>query len=206
MGGKSTYVTLIEDLPIHQVDPIQCQSSRTILYIFWYLHATIDDGLIYWRPEPHPGLSESPLPTVHHSNYKTKHITEVDSPTEVHGVVDSDWVGNTNHRESVTGTILRLARGTPILYKTTKYHDTIVLSTTEAEFIAACDAGKSIIYTCSILNETQLHQEAATTLYIDNNGALVMGNAQQPIHHMRHTELKTFTLLDWVKQDLILIR
>jgi hypothetical protein len=33
---------------------------------------------------------------------------------------------------------------------------------------------------CSILDEIDVPHEAATTLFIDNNGALMMGNTQQP--------------------------
>ena len=175
-----------------------------VIQIFRYLNATIDDGLIFWRPEPNHDLPEGPLPVIHHSNYQTSDTTEVDSPTEMHSAVDSDWAGDTTHRKSVSGLILRLAGGT-ILYKT-KYQDTIALSTTEAEFTAACDAGKSILYVRSILDEINLPQEAATTLFIDNNGALMMGNAQQPTRRTRHMDLKKFVLLDWVKRDLIIMK
>ena len=55
------------------------------------------------------------------------------------------------------------------------------MSTTEAEFTAARDTGKTILYICSILNEIDVDRNEATTLFIDNNnGALLMGNAQQP--------------------------
>jgi hypothetical protein len=47
-----------------------------------------------------------------------------------------------------------------------------VLSTTEAEFLAACDAGKSILYVRSILDKIGLPQQEATILFIDNNGVL----------------------------------
>jgi hypothetical protein len=62
----------------------------------------------------------------------------------MHSAGDSDWAGDMKHRQSVTGLILQLAGGT-IVYKT-KYQDIISLSTTEAEFSAACNAGKAILY------------------------------------------------------------
>lgn len=86
----------------------------------------------------------------------------------------------------------------------TKYQDTLVLSTTEAEFTAACNAGKLILYVCSILEEINIPQDKATSLHIDNNGALMMANAQQPTRQTRY--IKKFALLDWVKQDLILMK
>ena len=54
------------------------------------------------------------------------------------------------------------------------------MSSTESEFTVACDAAKAIIYVRSILDEINIPQNQATPLYIDNNGALMMGNAQQP--------------------------
>jgi hypothetical protein len=99
---------------------------------------------------------------------------------------------------------LRIAGGT-ILYKT-KYQDTIALSTTEAEFTAACDAGKAILYVRSILNEINMPQDAATILFIDNNGALMMGNAQQPTRRTRHLDLKKFAILDWIQCDLMIMQ
>ena len=100
--------------------------------------------------------------------------------------------------------VLKVANGT-ILYKS-KYQDTIALSSTEAEFVAACKAGKSILYVCSILNEIHVDQNKGTTLHIDNNGALLMDNAQQPTRRTKHVDIKHFALLDWVEHDLIIMK
>ena len=54
------------------------------------------------------------------------------------------------------------------------------MSSTEAELTAACDARKAILYIQSILGEINIPQDEATTIFIDNNGALLMENAQQP--------------------------
>ena len=83
---------------------------------------------------------------------------------------------------------------------------TLSLSSTEAEFTAACDAGKVILYVCSILNEIGVSQNEATTLFIDSNGALLMGNAQQPTRRTRHTDIKHFSLLDWIERKLIILQ
>ena len=80
------------------------------------------------------------------------------------------------------------------------------MSSTKAEFTAACDAGKAIIYIRSILNKIGVDQNEATTLFIDNNGALLMGNAQQPTRRTRHMDIKHFSLLDWIERDLILMK
>jgi hypothetical protein len=141
---------------------------------------------------------------VQKSNYTTTNTSEIDSATSIHAAVDTDWAGDTTQCRSVSGIILRLSGGT-ILYKT-KYQDTVALSTTEAEFTAACDAAKAILYVRSILDEINLPQQNATTLFIDNNGALMMGNAQQPTRQTCHLELKKFMLLDWIQKDLIFMK
>ena len=77
------------------------------------------------------------------------------------------------------------------------------MSSTEAEFNAAAEAGKYILYVRSILEQLGIPQHHATTLYEDNQGALLMANAQQPTKRTRHMDIKTFVIQDWVLQDLI---
>ena len=177
---------------------------ETVISIFQYLHATRDKGITYWRSEPHPQLPQHEFPTYQTTNYTTTETTEIDESHTLHGAVDSDWADDMTHRRSITGIVLKLAGGT--IYYKTKVQDTIAQSTTEAEFTAACDAGKAIMYIRSILDEIDVPQESATALYIDNNGALLMGNAQKPTRRTRHMDIKKFVLSEWIQQDLILLK
>ena len=77
------------------------------------------------------------------------------------------------------------------------------MSSTEAEFTAAAEAGKYILYVRSLLEQIGIPQHHATILYEDNQGALLMTNAQQPTKRTRHMDIKDFVLQDWVLQDLI---
>ena len=97
-----------------------------------------------------------------------------------------------------------LAGGT-IHYKS-KYQDVIATSTSKAEFIAAAEAGKQILYIRSILDTIGIPQQAATTLYEDNQGALLMANAQKPTKHTKHMDICYFALQDWVNRDLITLK
>ena len=74
---------------------------------------------------------------------------------------------------------------------------------TEAEFTAACEAGKMILYLRTILDEMGIDQQEATILFEDNQGALLMANAQQPTRRTRHLDTATFALQDWISRDLI---
>ena len=172
--------------------------------LFQYIKATKTDGIYFWRKHPRNDLPEAPFPSTIPQTHQVDPSSRCDDPEIVHGAVDSDWAGDSNHRNSVTGIIIKYAGGT--IYFKTKFQDTIAMSSTEAEFTAACDAAKAILYIRSILAEINIPQEEATTLFIDNNGALLMANAQQPTRRTRHMDIKHFALTDWVERDLVIMK
>jgi len=165
-----------------------------------YLAATITEGIYYWRDTPVDSLPEGPLPALHHDN----HSLEVPLQQDLSGFADSDWAGDTIQRKSISGIAIMFAGGV-IAYKS-KRQEVIALSTTEAEFVAACDAGKMILFFRSILEDLGIPQAEATVLFEDNMGALLMANAKQPTRRTRHMEIKHFSLLDWVERDLLLLQ
>jgi hypothetical protein len=78
-------------------------------------------------------------------------------------------------------------------------------SSTEAEFMAACDTGKMILFVRSILWDLNIPQEAATLLYKDNNACTAMGNAQKPTLRTCHIDIKFFSLCEWVEHNLMIL-
>jgi deoxyuridine 5'-triphosphate nucleotidohydrolase len=172
--------------------------------IFRYLKATQDDGIYYWRTEPRMDLPKKAIPSCKSDeNYDESSIAErqQECACRLSGAVDSDHAGDVTHRKSVTGIVLKLAGGV-VLYKTA-FQATIAHSSTESEFTAAADAAKYILYLRTLLHEIGLSQEDATILYEDNQGALLMANAQKPTKRTRHMDIKVFALQDWVKRDLL---
>ena len=178
--------------------------------IFRYLRNTRNDGLIFWRSKlaKFEKMEEGELPKMYSDNViKAELMNEELTPTnlqEMYGFVDSDWAGDTDHRKSITGIAIMFA-GSVIAYKS-KIQRTVALSSTEAEFTAACEAGKTILYLRTILDDMGVDQNEATVLFEDNQGALLMANAQQPTRRTRHLETATFALQDWVARDLICLK
>jgi len=125
----------------------------------------------------------------------------INNTSNMYSFVDSDWAGDTVHRKSITGIAVMFA-GSVIAYKS-KIQRTIALSSTEAEFMAACEAGKIILYIRTILEEMGVEQQEATILFEDNQGALLMANSQQPTRRTRHLDTAAFALQDWVSRDLV---
>ena len=63
-----------------------------------------------------------------------------------------------------------------------------------------------ILFFRSLLQDIGLEQSHASILFEDNQGALMMANAQQPTKRTRHIDIKHFALLDCVEQDLLILQ
>jgi hypothetical protein len=171
-----------------------------------YLYMTREDGIYFWRPEPNNTLPEHELPQNSiplHGTIKEDLMKPQHNATDIHAFADSDWATCPKTRRSMTGITIKLAGGT-ISYKT-RLQPTIALSSTEAEYMAACDAGKQILYVRSILWDLNVPQHAATIIYEDNDACTAMANAQKPTTRTRHMDIRYFALADWVERDLIFL-
>lgn len=76
-------------------------------------------------------------------------------------------------------------------------------STTEAEYIAAVDAGREAIWMRNLLQELGYTLAGPTVLHMDNQSAISV--AKNPEHHgrMKHLDLRFFWLRDQVKAELL---
>ena len=77
------------------------------------------------------------------------------------------------------------------------------MSSTEAEFMAASDAGKMSLFLRSLLQDLKIPQNAVTVIFEDNEGAIGMAMAQNSMTRTRHMDIRYFAFVDWVEGDLI---
>jgi hypothetical protein len=110
-----------------------------------YLYITRNDGIYFWRTRARNELRAGPMPTV---NSNMKDLLLQDRPQHDANVAvaysDSDWATCVKTRRSFSGLCIQLAGGT-IAYKT-KFQPTVALSSTKAEFMAACDVGRMCLF------------------------------------------------------------
>ena len=183
--------------------PAKCH-YEAIIRIYQYLHATMNQGITYWRPHKNTSLPKAPRPIVVDEVYHVNIPIENSVVDQPYGYVDSDWGSDIKTRKSVSGIIIMLA-GTAVIYKTI-LQKTIAMSSTEAEFYALADAGKLTLYLRSVLDDLHIDQSDATTLYEDNKGCLLMATASKATRRTRHIDIKHFAILDWVQRDLLDIK
>jgi len=86
-----------------------------------------------------------------------------ENPNVLWGWVDADWAGDTDTRRSHTGYILMMNDG-PISWKSCR-QDNVSLSISEAEFVAASQAGQEAIYLRETFTDFGFSQNKATLLY-----------------------------------------
>ena len=137
---------------------------QALKYAFRYLRATKDHGLYFWRTEPllKYGFPPSQYPLQYH--YENIHHDDINpAQDELIAYTDSNWASDSTHRRSVSG-IAALLAGAVVSYKS-KLQPTVALSSTEAEFSAASEAGKMVLYLRSILDDVNVPQNNATVLY-----------------------------------------
>ena len=169
--------------------------------IYRYLRETVGDSIIYWRKVPVTTNSLPPAPVTrifHQQVDKPNNQNEI-----LQGSVDSGWASDIKERVSISGIVFYLAGGA--VHFKTKIQEDVAHSSTEAEFVAANEAGKMAKYLRSILDQIGISQEEATVILIDNSGALMMANAQQPTRRTRHMDIKHFSIQDWVERDLVVM-
>jgi hypothetical protein len=83
---------------------------------------------------------------------------------------DADYAGDLDSRRSTTGYVLTLNAG-PVAWGSIK-QKSVALSTTEAEYIAACHTAKEIVWLRNLLHEIGFEQVDSTTLFCDNQSAV----------------------------------
>lgn len=104
------------------------------------------------------------------------------------GYSDSDFASDLDSRRSTSGYIFKLANG-PVTWKS-KRQDTVSLSTTEAEYIAASLACKEIIWLRKLLSGIGHRCSHPIKLYIDNQSAIKLVKNQEFHSRTKHIDVQ----------------
>ena len=142
---------------------------KAVKHLFKYLQGTKDYDLVY-KPDGEQELF----------------ITYSDSN---HGACKDTG-------RSTGGYVVKI--GTGAVSWSSKLQSVVALSTTEAEYIAAVEAGKELKWMRSLLGEFGYKFDSASTLCIDNQSSISV--AKNPEHHgrMKHLDLK----FHWLRENV----
>lgn len=101
---------------------------------------------------------------------------------------DADFAADEDTRKSTSGVLL-LLNGAPVIWSSRK-QTTVATSTTDAEYIAACEVAKEIVWARGLIGELGLKQLGPTQLFCDNMAAKML--VDNPVFHRRtkHVDIK----------------
>ena len=116
---------------------------------------------------------------------------------------DSDWAGDKDNRKSVSGLIL-FVLGVPVMWRS-KQQKTVALSSTEAEFIAASEAIKEVVFVIQVLVSIGIAVETPVVVRVDNMGAVFMSENQSSASRTRHIDTRWHYTRDLVNEKVIKI-
>ena len=108
---------------------------------------------------------------------------------ELKGYVDSDYAGCSDTSRSTTGWIFTLAGG-PISWSS-KRQQTVSLSSTEAEYMAATEAAKEAVWIKNFINDLDIgYTVGAVQLNIDNNSTIKVSKNPEFHQRMKHIQVR----------------
>ena len=106
------------------------------------------------------------------------------------GYTDSDFMSDKDIRKSTSGSVFTLGGGA-VVWRSVK-QSSIVDSTKEAEYIAACEAAKEAVWLKKFITDLEVvpNIDKPIVLYCDNSRAVA--NSKEPRSHKRgkHIERK----------------
>ena len=130
--------------------------------IFRYLRGTMQMGLMY-RHNEQPGILTA--------------------------YSDADYAGDVSTRRSTSGTVC-VYMGSAVTWSSRR-QTSVALSTTEAEFVAASEATKEVIWLTRLLNEISM-LVAIPVLKVDNVSALKLVKNPAFHKHTKHIEVRHY--------------
>lgn len=116
------------------------------------------------------------------------------------GYVDADYAGDLDSRKSMTGYVFTFAGGA-ISWKSV-LQDTVALSTTEAEYMAATEAGKEAIWLKGMVEQLGFEQNSML-VHCDSQSAIYL--AKNHVYHSRtkHIDIRYHKIREWISNGKI---
>ena len=121
-----------------------------------------------------------------------------DSDMHLVGYTDSDWAGSVEDRKSTSGCCFSL--GSVVISWFSKKQTSVVLSSPEAKYIAACMSAQEVVWLRKLLAGLFGHMLEPTVIRCNNQSCPQM--SMNPIHHdqTKHVEMRYHYVQDMVQR------
>lgn len=120
------------------------------------------------------------------------------------GFTDADYGGDLDQRKSTSGYVFHLLGG-PIAWAS-RHQTCVALSTTEAEFVAGCEAAKEAVWISRLLEEIDLGTYGTIPIHCDNQGAIRLIHNPEFHQRTKHIEIKYYFIREHQRSGVIDVR
>ena len=117
---------------------------------------------------------------------------------------DSDFASDKETRISVFGYIIYFC-GIPIAWRS-KGMKSVVLSTTEAEYMALSEVVKELKFIVQLLQTMNIEVKLPITVYVDNAGAIWPSNNRTTSDRTKHIDIRTAFVKEYQENGKIIIK
>ena len=117
---------------------------------------------------------------------------------------DSDFASDKETRISVFGYIIYFC-GIPIAWQS-KGVKSVVLSTTEAEYMALSEVVKELKFIVQLLKTMNIEVELPITVHVDNVGAIWLSNDRTTSDRTKHIDIRTSSVKEYQEDGKIIIK
>ena len=117
---------------------------------------------------------------------------------------DSDFASNKETRISVYGYVIYFC-GIPIAWRS-KGMKSVVLSTTEAEYMALSEVVKELKFIVRLLQTMNIAVELPITVHVDNVGAICLSNNRNTGDRTKHIDIRTSFVKEYQEDGKIIIK
>jgi hypothetical protein len=117
------------------------------------------------------------------------------------GYIDADWVGSVSDRKSTSGCCFSL--GSAMISWQSRKQSSISLSTTEAEYIAACSVSCEAMWLRKLLTGLFDLEMEATTILCDSQSCIKMTENLVFHDRLKHIEIRYHYIRDMVQRGAL---
>lgn len=116
------------------------------------------------------------------------------------GYTDADWAGDTDSRKSTSGYVITFAGGA--VSWQSKLQKSVALSTTEAEYIAATEACKEMLWMKNFLVELGVEQDRYI-LQCDNQSTIHLAKNSSLHSRSKHIDIRHHWIRDVLEEKIL---
>jgi hypothetical protein len=96
-----------------------------------------------------------------------------------------------------------VSMGTGAVNRSSKLQSWVTLSITEAEYVAAVDAGKEAVWMCNLLSELGYKFNSLSVLHMDNNSVIAIAKNPEKFSHVKHIDVQLYWLKEAVEEGVV---